>query len=273
MRGPITLLTDFGTADGYAGAVRGVITDISPGVRIDDISHDIAAGDIAGAAIALRRYWREYPENSIHLVVVDPGVGSSRRALVGRVDGRWFVAPDNGVLTYVLQEGEQVEVVAVVHPRSLPRTPAPTFHGRDVFGPVAADLSLGAVLREFGPPIDDAVMLDIATASLDEGTGQGVIVHVDRFGNLATNIPGEWLADGARVEVGSRTIQGVHRTYSEVEPGELLALTGSDGWLEIAVREGSAATTLDAGRGMPVRVHVSSPATPGPPSTAADASA
>jgi S-adenosyl-L-methionine hydrolase (adenosine-forming) len=272
VRRRITLLTDFGTADGYVGALRGVIATRAPDARIDDISHDIPAGDVAAAAVALERYWRAYPEDTIHLVVVDPGVGSARRGLVARAGGRWFVAPDNGVLSPVLRAVE-AEIVAIEETPGGGPEPAPTFHGRDLFAPVAAELARGAVLREFGADVKDPVLLDAAAPTRSADRIDGSVIHVDRFGNLVTNVPAEWVTGGGRVEVAGRDVGPVLRTYSDADEGALLALAGSDGRLEIALRNGSAVAALGGGRGLPVVVYLSSPATPDPPSTAADASA
>ena len=258
----VTLLTDFGTADGYVAAMKGVIAAIAPGALIDDASHDVPPGDVAAAAWSLWRYWRLYPAGTVHLVVVDPGVGSARRALAAEADGRLFVAPDNGVLTRVLAEAGSAAVVAV-EAAELFRTPvSPTFHGRDIFAPVAAELARRAAagapyrraLADLGPAIADPVRLPLPQPQRDGGRVAGEVVHVDRFGNLITNIPGEWLAEGARVRVEGGPDAPLVRTYADASPGALLALVGSAGLLELSVRDGSAAERLGAGRGTAVRV-------------------
>ena len=259
----ITLLTDFGTVDGYVAAMKGVIAARAPGVPIDDATHDTPPGDVAAAAWTLSRYWRLYPEGTVHVVVVDPGVGSERRALAAEADGRLFVAPDNGVLTRVLAEAGDAAVVSV-ESAALFRTPvSSTFHGRDVFAPVAAELARRAAaglavyreaLADLGPAVADPVRLPLPHPRRAGDYLAGEVVHVDRFGNLITNVPGEWLAPGARARVGGGPPAPLVRTYADVEPGALAALVGSAGMLEISVRDGSAAERLGVGRGAAVRV-------------------
>ena len=260
----ITLLTDFGTADGYVAAMKGVIAARAPDVAVDDASHEIPPGDVAAAAWALSRYWHLYPEGTVHLVVVDPGVGSARRPLAAEARGRFFVAPDNGVLTRVLAEAEDARVVAIEAKEHF-RTPvSATFHGRDVFAPVAAALAVraatahpdgyGAILDALGPVVTDPVRLPLPAPQRLPGRLLGEVVHVDRFGNLVTNVPGDWVPTGATVRVGDGPAMRVLRTYADVSPGELLALVGSADLLEVSVRDGSAAAALGAGRGSEVEV-------------------
>jgi S-adenosyl-L-methionine hydrolase (adenosine-forming) len=243
----ITLLTDFGTADGYVAAMKGVIAAILPAAIIDDASHEIAPGDIRSAAWALAGYWRLYPPDTIHVVVVDPGVGGPRRALVARIDDRFFVGPDNGVLTPVLVDASSATLVEI-DPSLAGDVVSATFHGRDLFAPAAARLAGGVDPAVFGPTVFDPVMFDVPRAVRSDGGVEGVIMHVDRFGNLITNIPAHWVDGTLRVCVSSREVP-VGRTYADVEPGQPIALAGSRGLLEIAVREGSAATTLAAAAG------------------------
>ncbi|HEX7049488.1 MAG TPA: SAM-dependent chlorinase/fluorinase [Longimicrobiales bacterium] len=250
----ITLLTDFGTADGYVAAMKGVIAAIAPDVAIDDAAHDVPPGDVAAAALALARYWRLYPPGTVHLVVVDPGVGTARRALAARADGRFFVAPDNGVLTDVLA-AEGGVVVAIENPDLRRPTVSATFHGRDVFAPAAAHLARGVALDEFGPPVEDPVRLERTRPERTREGVRGAVIHVDRFGNLITDIPGEWVRGAAAVEVAGRSVGAPRRTYGDVAPGAALALVGSTGALEISVRDGSAAAAFGVGRGAEVRVH------------------
>ncbi|HEX6938497.1 MAG TPA: SAM-dependent chlorinase/fluorinase [Longimicrobiales bacterium] len=254
--GRITLLTDFGTADGYVAAMKGVIAAIAPDAAIDDATHDIPPADIEAAALALARYWRLYPPGTVHVAVVDPGVGSDRRAIAARVDGRLFVAPDNGILSCVLGEAQAEAIVAIEARRFLRAEISPTFHGRDVFAPVAAHLARGAPLDALGPRVSAPVLLSLPRA---ERTGEGIrgrVIHVDRFGNLLTNIPGAWLEAGARVAVDGVDVGGVHRTYADVAPGHTLALVGSSGMVEVSVRGGSAADALRATRGSPVTIRL-----------------
>lgn len=249
----VTFLTDFGTADGYAAAMAGVVAAAAPDVVIEHASHDIAHGDLRAAAIALSRYAALYPPGTIHVVVVDPGVGTDRRALAARIDGRFYVAPDNGVLTMVLQGAERVSIVHVTEPAIVDEAAA-TFHGRDIFAPTAAGLAQGAALESLGPAVRDPMLLAAPHPARTKTGARGVVVDIDRFGNLITNIPRDWLGDGAEVAVDGLVIGPVRRTYGDVEPGELVALVGSMELLEVSVRDGSAADRLGAGRGAAVEV-------------------
>jgi S-adenosylmethionine hydrolase len=249
----ITLLTDFGTADGYVAAMKGVIAAIVPDALIDDASHDIAPGDVHAAAWVLAGYWRFYPRGTIHVAVVDPGVGSARRALAALADDQLFVAPDNGLLTRVLGAARVSNVVAIENERFLRDVRSATFHGRDVFAPVAAHLVRGTSHRELGPVISDPVRLQLPQPNRSGKSIAGVIVHIDRFGNLVTNIPADWIDVQSRVQIGSRELL-VHRTYADVAAGQPLALIGSRDVLEISVRDGNAAAVLSAQRGTSVSV-------------------
>jgi len=245
----ITLLTDFGTADGYVAAMKGVIAEIAPSVFMDDAAHDIAHGDILGAALALRRYWKVYPAGTIHLVVVDPGVGSARRALAICADGRYLVGPDNGVFSFVLSDASVSEVYSIATEHVASRT----FHGRDVFAPTAARLAGGAKLPQLGERISDAVTIALPPAVATDQSVMGEIVHIDRFGNLISNIPREMLKPGQAARVAEKDLPIVG-TYSDVESGELAALVNSDGVIEGARRDGSAARTLNVERGAPLEL-------------------
>ncbi len=250
----VTLLTDFGTADGYVGAMKAVIASITPLAAVDDVAHDITPGDVAGAALALRRYWRIYPAGTVHIVVIDPGVGSARRALALEADERLFVGPDNGVFSQVLREAPSWRAVALTETEYFRERVSATFHGRDVFAPVAAHLARGVALQRFGPAVENPTRLVWPEPVRDASGVSGAVMHADRFGNLVTNIPAAWYAPGLLVWVGGRTAGPLRRTYADVEPGELLALVGSTGLVEVSVRDGSAAEVLEAERGTPVRV-------------------
>ena len=256
----VTLLTDFGTADGYVAAMAGVMAAAAPAVHLDHAAHDIPPGDVFGAALALSRYATLYPNGTVHLVVVDPGVGTDRRALAATIDGRHYVAPDNGVLTRVVRGARSVRMVAIRAPDGT--DPSATFHGRDVFAPAAARLALGHALEELGPPVDDPVLLPwpepARRADGAHEVVEGEVIQVDRFGNLISNVPGGWVVDRAvgPVVVGGAEVGAVRRTYGDVETGGLVALVGSLGLLEVSVRDGSAADRLGAGRGARVRVRV-----------------
>jgi S-adenosylmethionine hydrolase len=249
----VTLLTDFGTEDGYAAAMAGVVASASPDAVIDHASHAVAQGDVLGAALALSRYAGLYPEGTVHLVVVDPGVGTARRAIAARVDGRFYVAPDNGVLTRVLSEGTDRALVSIAVPDDL--GVSPTFHGRDVFAPAAARLARGDALESLGSPLRDPVMLPLPEPERRGDCLKGEVIQVDRFGNLISNIPGRWL-EKHMVQVAGMDAGPVRRTYADVAPGELVAVVGSLGLLEVSVRDGNAADRLGADRGAPVSADV-----------------
>lgn len=248
----ITLLTDFGTGDGYAAAMRGVLAGLAPQAVVEDASHDVPAGDIRHAAFALAAYWRLYPEDTIHVVVVDPGVGSGRRALVGTADGRFLVAPDNGVLGRVTAAAGTVRLRAVEAPELMRADVSTTFHGRDVFAPAAAHLANGVALERFGPVVEDPVALDLPVPLRSEDVVQGQVAHVDHFGTLVTNVPADWVDPRADVSVDGVSVGRLRGTYADVEPGRPVALIGSAGLLEVAVRNGSATRVMGRGRGAEV---------------------
>lgn len=247
----ITLLTDFGTFDGYVAAMKGAIAEIAPSALVDDASHDIYPGDIVGAAHALRRYWRLYPEGTVHLVVVDPGVGSARRAIAVEADGRFFVGPDNGVFTFVLTDAKQSTVIEITNDRYSREHISHTFHGRDVFAPAAAHMAAGTAPRHLGPVITDPVTIAAPPPLVTESAVHGEILNVDRFGNLLTNIGADLVRPGAMLEFAGETLRIVG-TYADAEDGETIGLINSDGVLEIAMRDAHAADTLGAGRGSPL---------------------
>lgn len=265
----VTLTTDFGANDGYVGSMKGVILNIAPDARLVDITHHIAPQNVHQAAYVLYTAYAFFPPHSVHLVVVDPGVGSARRPIAVRTPAGTFVGPDNGVFSYVMaNENEPVEaVVELADPRyRLPQV-SHTFHGRDVFAPAAAHLATGVPITALGPPARDPVTFPPPRLEIAPDAISGEVLHADHFGNVVTSIGrlvwggGELLlepafqeagggertrfqAGDATIIVGGREIVGVRRTYVEVEPGETLALVGSEGHLEIAVREGSAARRL-----------------------------
>lgn len=253
MRGRITILTDFGTADGYVAAMKGVLASLRPDAAIDDVAHDLPQGDVRGASWTLSRYWRRYPTGTVHLVVVDPGVGTDRRALAVEADERYLVAPDNGVLTRTLDAAESWRAVEPTAADYLGREQSVTFHGRDVFAPVAGHLASGVELERLGATVVDPVRIEEPDPVRSDESIQGEITAVDRFGNLISNIPGDWLPRDATIRIADRFVPLRH-TYGSVEPGELLALINSSRRLEVAVRNGSAARKLDAGEGARLEV-------------------
>lgn len=248
----ITLLTDFGTSDSYVGEMKGVLLSQAPTAVLVDVSHGVPPGDIRSAAYILGRTWDRFPPGTVHLVVVDPGVGSHRAALAINAHRHSFVGPDNGVFTPILHE---VEVAAVVLPT--PHTAAPTFHGRDVFAPAAAALAAGASLQSLGEPFGGMPERLAYTAPRHEGkTVIGEIVYIDRFGSLITNLNGELVPSHASLEVEDLDLGTLKRTFDDVAAGGLLAYIGSGGTVEIAVRNGSAARRLGVGVGARVRARL-----------------
>ncbi|HZD04959.1 MAG TPA: SAM-dependent chlorinase/fluorinase, partial [Longimicrobiales bacterium] len=250
----VTLLTDFGTADGYVAAMKGVLASMAPGAFLDDASHEVSRGDPLAAALALERYWRLYPPGTVHLVVVDPGVGTRRRALALEADERFVVAPDNGVVSRVVAEVHSWSAVEVAEEGGVPGIdPSSTFHGRDVFAPAAARLAAGRPLESLGGPLADPVLLPLPEPRRDGGEAEGEVIVADRFGNLVTNIPGSWVPPGADVEIAGRRV-ALLPSYGHTSPGALLAVVNSDGRVEVAVRDGSAAAVLGVGPGEPVGI-------------------
>lgn len=254
--GVITLLTDFGTADGFAGIMHGVILRINPKAVVVDVCHDIAPQDVHAAAFVLSTVYPYFAEETIHVVVVDPGVGGERRAIAVRTLRGTFVAPDNGVLSYVFARESIPEVVQLTDSRYWLTPLSDTFHGRDLFAPVAAHLSLGVPPGDLGPTVEDPVRFAVAEAQVrEDGSIWGQVLHVDHFGNLITNVAPELLpAEQVRVHVAGQQVTGPVRAYALAVDGQLLSLVGSNGYLEIAVRNGSAAAVLGVGRGAKVLV-------------------
>ena len=240
----ITVLTDFGTADGYVAEMKGVILTQVPGAQVIDVTHDIPAHDIDAARLTLARYWRRYPAGTVHLAVVDPGVGTHRAALAVAADGHFFVGPDNGILSPALLSGTAHAVSLAI-----PAHAAPTFHGRDVFAPAAAALARGEPIGSLG---DRAASPEVRRTPephrMQNGAIAGEVIAIDRFGNAITNILG---VRGGRVEVAGMVLPVV-RTYGDADAGAVTALCGSNGLVEIAVRDGHAARAHGLRRGSAV---------------------
>jgi S-adenosylmethionine hydrolase len=276
----ITLTTDFGTADAYVGTMKGVILGIISDCSLVDITHQIAPQDVRQAAFVLLTMYRYFPARAVHLAVVDPGVGTERRAIALESSHGFFVGPDNGVLSYVLADAAHWRAVELANRRYWLTEVSSTFHGRDVFAPVAAHLAAGVDPAELGPHVDDPVRLPPPMLQVAANRVTGEIIHVDRFGNAITSIgrllpdagslrldqvlsddPAAtlplaipWSADRSRVTVAGLTLDGLQQTYAAVRQHQPLALVGSAGWLEIAVREGHAAGMLGLGPGDAVTV-------------------
>jgi len=276
MKAVITLTTDFGMADAYVAAMKGVLLGINPEAELVDICHSIKPQNIPQAAFVLGAVYQYFPKKSVHLVVVDPGVGSERRAIILRVPQGCFVAPDNGVLSYIVQQslaesitergivsikkglkpGADIDAVQITNPRFWRAMVSPTFHGRDILAPVAAALSLGFPPIEFGEPITSVEMLPVPVPyKRPDGSLLGHIIYIDGFGNLVSDIKSDDLpGDGqaVAVEIKEEIILGLSHTYAQ--GNGLLALIGSSGYLEIALKGGSAGSLLDAQVGDEVRL-------------------
>jgi S-adenosylmethionine hydrolase len=266
----ITLTTDFGLSDAYVAAMKGVILGINPSANLVDICHTIKPQDVSQAAFVLGTVYRYFPRHTVHLVVVDPGVGTERKAIILRTPEADFVAPDNGVLSYVIQEhatepvdagrqkissGSQIEVIAITESKFWLSPVSNTFHGRDIFAPVAAHLSLGTPLPKFGEKVDSLAVLPLPQPRVEaDGTIKGTVLHIDTFGNLITSIKSGDLPESGTiiVEVGKEKIHGLSRTYGSA--GGLMALIGSSDYLEISLVGGSAGDFLKADIGDEVSI-------------------
>jgi S-adenosyl-L-methionine hydrolase (adenosine-forming) len=254
----LALLTDFGLADGYVGVMKGVALGIAPGLQLVDLSHDLPPQGIRAGAWVLATSWRYFPAGTIFLAVVDPGVGTSRRPVAIAVGEHYFVGPDNGLFGYVLAEAPAVRAVVLdnaAYYRPDPDGLSATFHGRDIFAPCAAHLAAGVSLEALGTPLDPATLaaLPLPRPFWDGDVLRAHILHVDRFGNLIMDV-GPALADrilaapGASAWIIGRTITARARTFGEGPEGEPFLLRDSSGHLAVAVRDGSAAALLGAGR-------------------------
>jgi len=257
----ITLTTDFGMSDHFAGAMKGVILSICPAAEIVDITHEVQPFEIADGAFTIAQAYAYFPKKTIHVVVVDPGVGSTRRPLLAEIGGHYFIAPDNGVLSMALSGAGKTSVRHITTERYFLHPLSRTFHGRDVFSPVAAHLASGIPPARFGKRIDDFLKLDFANpTAAGKNIWTGAILKVDRFGNLATNFhidqfPGV-KTRAFELRIGVRAISRLALTFTECEPGEIFVVVGSSGYLEIASNQGSAAQALGSSAGSPVQLTI-----------------
>ncbi len=248
----ITLLTDFGTADSYVGEMKGVLLSGAPGATLVDITHAIPPGEVVAGAYVLSRTWAHYPVGTVHMAVVDPGVGTARVALALGTRGHFFVGPDNGVFSGVLR-GAEVEAVSLATPAGA----SPTFHGRDIFAPAAAALARGEPLASLGERFAGIPRRLSTTAPRHEGKVViGEVIYVDRYGNLITNLTPEFVPPYAVLEAESLVIGPLRSTFGDVPPGALLAYVGSGGSIEVAVRDGSASRRLGLGMGGRIRARL-----------------
>jgi S-adenosylmethionine hydrolase len=238
----ITLLTDFGTADSYLAEVKGVLLSRAPAATLVDVSHELPLGSVRAAQYILSRVWPRFPAGTVHLVVVDPGVGTDRRALAAQAGGHRFVGPDNGLFSLLPNDARFVSLPVL-------RDASPTFHARDVFAPAAARLAVGARLDELGTAVSDMVRAPLPAPRVSDTAVVGEVVYVDRFGTLISNLPKEVIRPGALITIADAGIGPLRRTFGDVASGKLVAYVGSGGTVEIAVRDGSAAGVLRVGVG------------------------
>jgi hypothetical protein len=258
----VTFTSDFGVHDWFVGVVHGVVHQICPAARLVDITHTIAPGDVAAAAFVLEACAHDFPPGTIHLAVVDPGVGTGRLALAAAAHGQMFVGPDNGVLDWAFADGG-ARVHVLRDERYFRHPVSRTFHGRDVFAPVAAHLAAGTPIERLGPPHAKPARLATPRPRAVDGRLDGRVAYIDRFGNALTNVGADAVAAAfpgvdARaltVEIVGRRIRGVTQSYGDAPIGTLVALIGSSGRLEIAEVGGHAASRFGFGRGDPVVVH------------------
>jgi S-adenosyl-L-methionine hydrolase (adenosine-forming) len=256
----VTLTTDFGTNDHFVGAMKGVILEIVPEAAIVDISHAVQAFDVLDGALTISQAYQYFPTGTVHAVVIDPGVGTSRRPIIASSDGYHFVAPDNGVLSMVYAKEERIHVRHITSDHYFRQPVSNTFHGRDVFSPVAAYLAKQVDSHKFGEEVEDYVKFAAPKPkAAGENRIRGVVLKVDKFGNLITNVtpadvPALFAAKlpGFKITVGSKEITEIRTAYAEGAPGEVFGILGSMGYLEIAANRGVAAQITGAGKGSEV---------------------
>lgn len=243
--GLISLLTDFSSSDWYVGTMKGVIYSINPQVRIVDICHEVNAHHILAGAFMLLASYRYFPEGTVHTAVVDPGVGGERKAIIVETESYYFVVPDNGLLSLVLEAEKPRRIVEITKDEYFLKPTSHTFHGRDVFAPVAAHLSLGVPIEKFGTEVQDLIRIEVAKpVFLDAGKAKGHILYVDTFGNAITNVPASMASSSFRLIIKGVLVDKVYSSYSQATPGEIFVIVGSSGNLEISAKEESAANKL-----------------------------
>lgn len=259
----ITLLTDYGTRDAFVSSLKGAILKTNPQAQCLDITHEIAPQDIWEAAFTLREAYTHFPKGTIHLAVVDPGVGGGRRPIIVVTESYYFVGPDNGLFSLVYRDAERLRVHHITANHYFMTNPGPTFHGRDIFAPVAAWLTKGIPSGNFGDEITDFVKLNVPAVKRSENALDGHVVHIDRYGNMITNIlfkdiqglaPAEGPLPDVTVQIGGKEIKGLKKFYAEAAPGEPGAIINSNGHLEIFLFRQNARTALSLKRGEAVRL-------------------
>ena len=266
----ITLVTDFGLQDEYVGVMKGVMLKINPSVKIVDLSHSVEPQDIFGAAYILFSAYKYFAPGTVHVVVVDPGVGSNRRIVCLEVDGYIFLAPDNGILSFLVEKAKPKRIIEVTNRRYFLPEVSNTFHGRDIFAPVSAHIACGVKPEELGAEISEIKKLEIPKPVLvSNGVLSGEIIYIDHFGNIITNVDIEALkklksdtntnqidikGEKFSIVVSNREIKKINKSYSDVKDGELIAIFGSSGFLEIAVNKDSAKRLLDVEKGDKIEI-------------------
>lgn len=254
----ITLTTDFGEGSAYVAAMKGAIYTINPSARIVDISHRVAPQDVRMGAFVLEDATRWYPPGTIHVAVIDPGVGTGRRMVFAEMGQQRYIAPDNGLLSRITLHERPSRIIAIENPQYWQSNVSETFHGRDIMGPVAAHVAAGLDPAKLGSALTSIFLIDWPQPQTTADAVSGEIIAVDHFGNLISNITTEHLNAGEfaslKVTCGGRTLTGLKRTYAEEQPGTLVALVGSAGRLEVAVVQGNASRVLGVGVGEPIRV-------------------
>ncbi len=244
MKRIITLTTDFGNEDHYVGSMKGVIFGINADSNVIDITHKVQRHDIFNAAFTVRNFYQYFPHDSIHVVVVDPGVGSERRPIVIETKHGVFVGPDNGVFSLILESAEKADIYQITNSEYMLDNISHTFHGRDIFAPVAAHISKGIYISDVGAKIESPVLLNISKPIENEVGLHGEIIYTDSFGNLITNITSKMLNGFKSICIDDYVIDTIAKSYQDVEIGGLLAILGSSGYLEISVNRGSAADRI-----------------------------
>jgi S-adenosylmethionine hydrolase len=249
----ITLTTDFGLADPFVGMMKGVILGIAPGTQIVDLTHEIRSYDIVEAALVLDACYRYFPAGTVHVIVVDPGVGSERLPIVAAANGHVFVAPDNGALSLVL-DTHSVVVYEITNRNLFPGAVSRTFHGRDIFAPVAAHLATGTPIESVGPRVVDFMKRPFPAPRRHGGLLFGTVLRIDKFGNIITNFRLKDLGPEFSVTVAGVAVTKLRRSFSEGGPGEIFAIEGSAGFIELALNQGSAAERLKVECGAQIEV-------------------
>lgn len=251
----ITLTTDFGTKDGFVGQMKGVILGINPNAVIIDATHEIEPFSVREGALVLKGLSRYFPAEAVHVAVVDPGVGSSRRPVALKAKEQVWIGPNNGLFSLLIDNDEPWEMREIRNPLFVLSDVHPTFHGRDVFAPAAARLSTGEDFSGIGPLVEDPVRVSLPSPNIRHDVIDGEVIYIDRFGNLTVNVEVSMLTQSVRrIEAGNRIIKGMSRFFAEVPPGRPLALINSFGYVEIAVNQGDASKELGMGIGDPVTI-------------------